>query len=105
MRKQLLNGLMSKSSEETKPAGDASTVETDDSCAWGAMDCMACWGFPPPRRYDRRKKTASKTMRTVTTVLTIFGLGLRVISVLPLRSCEDMIYLILSLKRRSHDFR
>ncbi len=31
MRKQLLNGLMSKSSEETKPAGDASTVETDDS--------------------------------------------------------------------------
>jgi|GEM_PF-3861684 hypothetical protein len=30
MRKQLLNGLMSKSSEETKPAGDTSKVETAD---------------------------------------------------------------------------
>lgn len=30
MRKQLLNGLMSKSSEETKPAGDTSTVEIAD---------------------------------------------------------------------------
>ena len=38
MRKQLLNGLMSKSSEETKPAGDASTVETDDSSESETVD-------------------------------------------------------------------
>ncbi len=38
MRKQLLNGLMSKSSEETKPAGDASTVETDDSSGSETVD-------------------------------------------------------------------
>ena len=38
MRKQLLNGLMSKSSEETKPTGDASTVETDDSSESETVD-------------------------------------------------------------------
>ena len=38
MRKQLLNGLMSKRSEETKPAGDASTVETDDSSESETVD-------------------------------------------------------------------
>ena len=41
MRKQLLNGLMSKSSEETKPAGDASTVETDDSSESETVDDSA----------------------------------------------------------------
>lgn len=41
MRKQLLNGLMSKSSEETKPAGDASTAETDDSSESETVDDSA----------------------------------------------------------------
>lgn len=41
MRKQLLNGLMSKSSEETKPAGDASTVEIDDSSESETVDDSA----------------------------------------------------------------